>query len=403
MTYCSCTRPASDGTLSVAADQSACRDEAPSRLRSIVKSERPSKRGRVNIRLRIATSFARRSSSWRPPAYATTSSHLASVSSVKSSANGGSGSSINAWLAWTKSHEAGAQPAFPPSVVVEVKRLACESPRTAGVPLARWSLRELQREVVTRGVVATISGTTVWRWLAADAIRPWRHRSWLFPRDPDFATKAGPILDLYAGIWEGEPLAADDYVLSADEKTSIQARRRRHAPLPPGPDHVAKIEHEYVRMGAWAYLAAWDVRRAKLFGRCEPGTGIAPFDRLVAQVMAQDGYRSARRVFWILDNGSGHRGPKAVERLQRQWPNLIPVFTPVHASWLNQIEIYFSIVQRKVLTPGDFADLAALEAALLGFQHRYKTAARPFEWTFTRADLTALLTRLALAAQRPAA
>ncbi len=297
----------------------------------------------------------------------------------------------------------GAQPAFPPSVVVEVKRLACESPRTAGVPLARWSLRELQREVVTRGVVATISGTTVWRWLAADAIRPWRHRSWLFPRDPDFAAKAGPILDLYAGLWEGAPLSPDDCVVSADEKTSVQARRRRHAPWPCGPDRVAKIEHEYQRMGAWAYLAACDVQRAKLFGRCEPANGVAPFDRLVAQVMAQAPYRSARRVFWIVDNGSGHRGPKAVERLQRQWPNAIPVFTPIHASWLNQIEIYFSVVQRKVLTPGDFADLAALEAALLGFQRRYEAAARPFEWTFTRQDLTALLTRLALAEQRPAA
>lgn len=156
-------------------------------------------------------------------------------------------------------------------------------------------------------------------------------------------------------------------------------------------------------MGAWAYLAAWNVRRAKRFGRCEPTTGIAPFDRLVAQVMAQDPYRSARRVFWIVDNGSGHRGLTAVERLQRQWPNLIPVFTPVHASWLNQVEIYFSIVRRKVLTPGDFADLAALEAALFGFQRRYETAARRFEWTFTRQDLTALLTRLALAEQRPAA
>jgi hypothetical protein len=264
-------------------------------------------------------------------------------------------------------------------------------------------LRELQREVVTRGVVATISGTTVWRWLAADAIRPWRHRSWLFPRDPHFAAKAGPILDLYAGVWQGEPLSPEDYVLSADEKTSIQARRRRHAPVPPGPDRVAKIEHEYERMGAWAYLAAWDVGRAKLFGRCERTTGLDPFDRLVAQVMTAEPYRSARRVFWILDNGSAHRGPKAVDRLQRQWSNLIPVFTPVHASWLNQVEIYFSIVQRKVLTPGDFADLSALETELLGFQHRYETAARPFAWTFTRQDLTALLTRLALTEQRPAA
>ena len=332
-----------------------------------------------------------------------TSSPLASVCSGKSSVSGGNDSSINASPVWTKSHEAGAQPAFPPSVVVEVKRLAWESPRTTGVPLARWSLRELQREVVTRGVVATISSTTMWRWLAADAIRPWRHRSWLFPRDPDFAMKAGPILDLYAGVWQGAPLGAADYVLSADEKTSIQARRRRHAPVPPAPDRVAKIEHEYERMGAWAYLAAWDVRRAKLFGRCEPSNGIAPFDRLVADVMAEEPYRSARRVFWILDNGSGHRGPKAVDRLQRQWPTLIPVFTPVHASWLNQIEIYFSVVQRKVLTPGDFADLTALEAALLGFQHRYETGAHPFEWTFTPQDLTRLLTRLALAEQRPAA
>ncbi len=403
MTYFACTRPASDGTLAFAADLDACRDRARSPLRSPAKSERPSKKRRASIRLHIERSCARRSSSSLPLVCATTSSRLASVSSVKSSASGGSGSSTNALLAWTKSHEAGAKPAFPPSVVVEVKRLACESPRTAGVPLARWSLRELQREVVTRGVVATISGTTMWRWLAADAIRPWRHRSWLFPRDPNFAMKAGPILDLYAGVWQGEPLTAADFVLSADEKTSIQARRRRHAPLPAGPGHIAKIEHEYARMGAWAYLAAWDVRRAKLFGRCEPRTGIAPFDRLVADVMTQDPYRSARRVFWILDNGSGHRGPKAVERLQRQWPNLIPVFTPVHASWLNQIEIYFSVVQRKVLTPGDFADLAALEAALLGFQHRYETAARPFEWTFTREDVTVLLARLAVAAHRPAA
>jgi len=141
------TRSASDGTLSVAADQDSCQDRAPSPSRSVARNEPPSKRGRVSIRLRIGTSFARRSSSWPPPAWATTSSHLASVFSVKSSANGVSASSTNVWLAWTKSHEAGGKPAFPPSVVVEIKRLACESPRTAGVPLARWSLRELQREV----------------------------------------------------------------------------------------------------------------------------------------------------------------------------------------------------------------------------------------------------------------
>ena len=107
-----------------------------------------------------------------------------------------------------------------------------------------------------------------------------------------------------------------------------------------------RVEHEYHRGGAWAYLAALDVHRAKVFGRCEPATGIAPFDRLVAQVMSQSPYREARRVFWIMDNGSSHRGEASVRRLQAAFPALVPVHGPIHASWLNQIEIYFSILQR---------------------------------------------------------
>ena len=274
-----------------------------------------------------------------------------------------------------------------------------------GVPLARWSLADLQREVLSRCLVATISGTTLWRWLDADAIRPWRHRSWVFPRDPQFAERAGPILDLYARRWEGRPLSSHDYVLSADEKTSIQARHRCHPSTPVAPGRELRVEHEYERRGAWAYVAAWDVHHARLFGRCEARNGIAAFDRLVEQVMAQQPYRSARRVFWVIDNGSAHRGPKGDARLQRRWPNVIPVHTPRHASWLNQIEIYFSIVQRKVLTPNDFATLAALEHYLLAFQARYQAISTPFRWTFTRAHLLELLARLAVTADavRPAA
>jgi hypothetical protein len=104
---------------------------------------------------------------------------------------------------------------------------------------------------------------------------------------------------------------------------------------------------------------------------------MAPLDRLVEDVMAQEPYRSARRVFWISDNGSSHRGQKADQRLRSRWPSIIPVHTPVHASWLNQVEIYFSIIQRKALTPGDFASLAELEAALLAFQYRYEKSAAP--------------------------
>jgi len=189
-------------------------------------------------------------------------------------------------------------------------------------------------------------------------------------------------------------LGPRDYVLCADEKTSIQARRRKHSPLSPAPGRPIYVEHEYVRAGACAYIAAWDVHRAKLFGRCEATTGIAPFDRLVEDVMGQEPYRSARRVFWIFDNGSSHRGQKADQRLQSRWPSIIPVHTPVHASWLNQVEICFSIIQRKVLTPADFANLADLEMALLAFQQRYQKSAAPFRWTFTRSDLANLMQRL---------
>jgi hypothetical protein len=277
---------------------------------------------------------------------------------------------------------------------VQVKALACELPATRGLPLSRLSCADIAREAAQTGLVATVSGATVWRWLTEDAIRPWQHRTWIFPRDPDFAAKAGRILDLYAREWEGRPLHAEEFVLCADEKTSIQARLRRHATQPPGPGTPMRVEHEYARGGAWAYLAALDVHRAQLFGRCEAATGIAPFERLVAQVMTQPPYRDARRVFWILDNGSAHRGAPCVRRLQAAYPTLVPVHSPVHASWLNQIEIYFSIVQRKVLTPNDFTSLTEVEVRLLGFQEYYQGLARPFVWHFTRADLAALLRKL---------
>jgi hypothetical protein len=278
--------------------------------------------------------------------------------------------------------------------VVEIKALACELPSRRDLPLARWTCSELRREVMAQGLVAEISGTTLWRWLSGDALRPWRHRSWIFPRDPEFATKAERILDLYQRRWQGAALGAGDFVLSADEKTSLQARKRKHPSLPPSRGRPIYVEHEYARCGAWAYIAAWDVHRAKLFGRCERKTGIAPFERLVAQVMSQEPYHSARRVFWVVDNGSSHRGQPASARTQAKWRNAILVHTPVHASWLNQIETYFSIVQRKVLTPNDFPDLAAVNDRLLRFQHHYQKAATPFQWTFTRRDLLALLAKL---------
>jgi hypothetical protein len=278
-------------------------------------------------------------------------------------------------------------------VRAEVIAMACELPAASGVPLSRWSAAELAREAVTRGIVERISDVTVWRWLSADAIKPWQHRSWIFPRDPRFAERAGPILDLYADSWQGERLHPGDYVVCADEKPSIQARRRIAATRPARHGEGQRVEHEYERMGALCYLAAWDARQARIFDRCAPKDGIEPFDALVEQFMSQHPYSRAQRVFLVLDNGSAHRGQRSIDRLQGAWPNLIVMHTPVHASWLNQAEIYFSVVQRKVLTPNDFHDLDTLERHLLAFARRYEQIAAPFQWTFTRQDLNRLLAK----------
>ena len=283
---------------------------------------------------------------------------------------------------------------FPPLVIAEVKQLACELPATTGVPLSRWSHWELVQELVTREVVGTISPATVGRILRSDAIRPWRFRSWIFPRDPDFAVKAARVLDLYAGVFEGQLLGADEYVVCADEKTSIQARCRCHPTLPPGRARLMRVEHEYQRRGAIAYLAAWDVGRGQVTGRCEDTTGIIPFGRLVDQVMTAEPYAAAKRVFWVVDNGSSHRGQRSIDRLQSEWPTLRLIHLPVHASWLNQIEIYFSIVQRKVVTPNDFTDTDEIQSLLSAFEDRYNTMAQPFDWTFGRDDLDKLLARI---------
>jgi hypothetical protein len=245
-------------------------------------------------------------------------------------------------------------------------------------------------------VVASISASTVRRWLAADAIKPWQHRSWIFPRDPDFAFKAGRVLDLYARTFDGQPLGDHEYVLSADEKPGVQARQRIHPSHPPRPGRRPMlVESEYRRHGTLAYLAAYDVHHAQVIGHYAPTTGIEPFTALVTEVMSREPYASARRVFWIVDNGSSHRGWTAAARLNDAFPNAVMVHTPVHASWLNQVEIYFSVIQRKLLTPDNFASLDELAEQITAFETRYNHAARPFDWRFTNDDLNRLLHRLA--------
>jgi DDE superfamily endonuclease len=288
---------------------------------------------------------------------------------------------------------------FPPLERAIVKALACELVHETDRPLSRQSLADLAGRAADE-LRRPISRSTVGRILRAASIKPWRYDHWIFPRDPHFAVKAAVVLDLYAGTWRGEPLGGKDYILSADEKTSIQARLRCHPSLRPGPGRPLRVEHEYARGGAPQHLAAWDVRRGRVIGRCEPQTGIEPFGRLVGQVMSQQPYRSARRVFWVVDNGSSHRGEASVRRLARQCGEAILVHTPVHASWLNQVGIYFAKVQRKVLTPNDFTGLAEVEERLRLYEELCNRVPKPFDWEFTTDKLHEFLRKLARAESR---
>lgn len=276
----------------------------------------------------------------------------------------------------------------------QIKALACEFPAQREQPLSRYSMMDLVRLIHDEKNIVRMSPSTIWRILDHDAIKPWRFRLWLFPRDPQFLEKASPILDLYQGYWQGQALGSREFVISADEKTSIQARRRTHPSRPCNPGQLSLFEHGYERQGAIQYLAALDVHRMKIFGRCEPRTGKAVFWRLVDNVMRQEPYASAERVFWIVDNGSSHRGPKAAAELKEKYPQLSLLHLPVHASWLNQIEIYFSIVQRKVLMPNDFENLQMLVERILAFQEYYVRNAKPFHWRYTREDLKRQYQRL---------
>jgi transposase len=271
--------------------------------------------------------------------------------------------------------------------------LACQLPAVTGVPLARWTGPELLAEI-TPDLARPVSLTSLRRILAGQPVKPWQYRSWIYPRDPQFEAKARVILDLYQGFYQGKRLRPGDRILSFDAKPQIQARERRHATLPAAPGRPVRVEHEYTRHGALALLAGLDIRTGEVFAATPAATGITPFMDIVAQVMARPQYRDAPRVFIIVDNGSDHRGQASTDRMRAAHPNAILIHTPVHASWLNQIEIFFSIVQKKVVSPNDFASLNALSATLLAFADRYNHTAKPFSWKYTAADLRELMKRI---------
>jgi hypothetical protein len=267
-----------------------------------------------------------------------------------------------------------------------VVAMVCETLHEHQQPLSRFSISDLHRIVIKEEGLESLSHGSLVHILDENVLKPWRYTYWLFPRDPNFVSKACVILDLYAGFWQGQRLGLDEFLLSSDEKT-IQILKRCHPGLPAIPGYVQRVEFEYERLGTVAYHAAWDVFRGQVFGRVASSTCIATFNLLVDLVMTQEPYQSSARTFWIVDGGCAHHPNTFPARLQEMYPNAVAVPLPTHSSWLNQIEIYFSIVQRKVLTPMDVANAEILTERLLGFQDYYQERAKPFSWKFTAADL----------------
>ena len=194
--------------------------------------------------------------------------------------------------------------------------MACDWPTQVGLPLSRFSIAEVRDWTVGEQIVEAVSLSTVWRWLHQDAIRPWSYHSWLFPRDPQFLDKVGPVLDLYQGLGQGQSLGPNDYVISADEKSQLQALGRPAPTLAPTAQQVGRLEHEYSRGGTIAYLTALDVFSGRVFGQMDETTGVEPFNKLVHLVMGQEPYAQASRVFldcgqWVFASSQHLPGPVA--------------------------------------------------------------------------------------------
>jgi hypothetical protein len=262
------------------------------------------------------------------------------------------------------------------------------------VPVARWSCAELATHLATLGLVVQVATSTIWRWLKAEGLKPWRYHLWQHSQDPHFLVRATAVLALYQqavallgqGIW----------VVCADEKTSIQARRGVQPPKPPVADHPLHTAARYARQGALQLFAALSVADGMVYGCCRQRKCFVDFQAFLLEVIVPEATRrGVSQIRLILDHGPTH-APKqlqawlAQQQQRQQWPFTIEVvWLPTYASWLDQIEIWFSILQRKVLTPNHFANLDLLSQRILGFIAHYDRAAKPMRWSYTVDKLTA--------------
>jgi transposase len=267
---------------------------------------------------------------------------------------------------------------FPPEVAIHVVRLACERPDLCGRSLSQWDCAELARQLVEDGLVADISAATIRRILAAHQLKPWRHHLWMYPkhpRDADFYATVADVIDLYT-----RPLSDDEIVLSLDEKTSLQPRPRLAPTRPAQQQNLPnRYEHEYTRAGALNLFAAFDTRSGQVYGQCyerKRQQECIAFLEYLDQKIAEH----IRTIHLVCDNVSTHHG-KDVTRWFAKHPRFVVHFTPVHCSWMNQVEQWFSILQRKRLRIADFASKDHLRAKLAQFIAEWNQQAHPFNWS----------------------
>lgn len=273
---------------------------------------------------------------------------------------------------------------FPPEVRAQATALACSRPQEAGVPLALWSCAEIAGRLVELKMVTQIAATTIGRWLAAEKIKPWRYHSWQHILAPQaFLERARPILQLYEQI--RELLKSRVWVVCVNEKTSLQARKRARPPEPAAAGQPMHVSHRYERKGALHLFGALSVADGQVYGQCRLRKRFVDFQAfLLAVVIPEALRRGVHPLALILDNGTMH-APKQLERwLQEQTETHGWAFywLPKNASWLDQIEIWFSILQRKLLQPNHFERLGSLKQSIVKFIAHYNRTAKPIQWSY---------------------
>lgn len=257
-------------------------------------------------------------------------------------------------------------------------KLACELPDKADRSLSLWTCAEMARTIVERGLVVSISPQTVQRMLLSQKLKPWRIHHWLSPKvpmDESFRATVLNVMDLYT-----RPLAAHEQVWSLDEKTSLQPRTRsaENRPARPGGEPI-QVEHEYERKGALQLFAGFNTRTGEVIGQLHRRKRQHEFIRLLEAIDKQAS-ASITTIHIVCDNVSIHKG-KLVRAWVERHSRFKIHFTPVHCSWMNQIEQWFSILQRKRLTAPNFADVDELEERVLAFITEWNVRAHPFNWT----------------------